>query len=227
MRLAILETGRPDPEVEVRFGRYPAMFEALLGSDAVEAIYDVTQGAFPEEPDAHGAYLITGSSAGVYDDLPWIDPLKQFLRDAGGETKLVGICFGHQIMAEAFGGKVVKSDKGWGIGLHHYAMADGINWIERGGEIAVPVCHQDQVIVQPPASTIIGGNAFCPIGALAYADRPAISFQFHPEFEPAVFDQLIALIGDEIADPAAASASLAEPNDRMRIGGWIKRFVAE
>ena len=224
-RLAILETGFPPRALQPRFGTYAAMFTDLLGSAAIEAVYDVTHGAYPQHPEDHAAYLITGSSAGVYDDLPWIEPLKQFLIATKDKAKLVGICFGHQIMAEAFGGRVVKSGKGWGVGLQDYALNGGAGWTDGASRIAVPVCHQDQVIDLPPHSTLIGGNDFCPIGILAYDDQPAISVQFHPEFEPAFVDALIDLIGDEIPDPDAAHASLRQPNDRRRVGDWIRRYV--
>jgi len=225
-RLAIFETGFPPRPLQPRFGTYGAMFEALLGSEVIEASYDVVHGALPAHPQAHAAYLITGSSAGVYEQLPWIEPLKQFLIAAKGKAALVGICFGHQIMAEAFGGRTAKSDKGWGIGLHDYAVNGGASWTGGASRIAVPVCHQDQVIAQPPNTTLIGGNEFCPVGMLAYDDQPAMSVQFHPEFEPAFVDALIDLIGDEIPDPNAAHASLRRPNDRMRVGEWIRNFLA-
>jgi GMP synthase-like glutamine amidotransferase len=224
-RLALLETGFPPRELQPRFGTYSAMFKDLLGSETIEAVYDVAHGSWPQRVEDHAAYLITGSSAGVYDDLPWIEPLKQFLIAAKGKARLVGICFGHQIMAEAFGGRVVKSDKGWGIGLQDYWVNGRADWTEGTSGIAVPVCHQDQVIEQPPNSTLIGGNDFCPIGILAYDDQPAMSVQFHPEFEPAFVDALIDLIGDEIPAPEAAHASLSQPNDRRRVGDWIKRYV--
>jgi GMP synthase-like glutamine amidotransferase len=223
--VAILETGFPPREMQPRFGTYAAMFTDLLGSEAIEAVYDVTHGAYPKRVEDHAAYLITGSSAGVYDDVPWIEPLKRFLVAAKGKAKLVGICFGHQIMAEAFGGRVVKSDKGWGVGLQDYALNGGASWTKGIRHIIIPVCHQDQVVQQPPNSTLVGGNDFCPIGVLAYDDQPAISVQFHPEFEPEFVDALIDLIGDEIPDPGAARASLEQPNDRQRVGDWIRRYV--
>jgi GMP synthase-like glutamine amidotransferase len=224
-RLALLETGFPPRELQPRFGTYAAMFTDLLGSDMIEAVYDVTHGAWPQRPEDHAAYLITGSSAGVYDELPWIEPLRQFLIAAKGKAKLVGICFGHQIMAEAFGGRAVKSEKGWGIGLQDYVLNGGAGWTQGVGHIAIPVCHQDQVIEQPPNSMLIGGNEFCPIGILAYDDQPAISVQFHPEFEPGFVDALIDLIGEEVPDPQAAHDSLRQPNDRQRVGEWIRRYV--
>src|SRR5690606_36114729 len=162
---------------------------------------------------------------GVYDDLPWIGPLKRFLGSAKGRAKLVGICFGHQIMAEAFGGRAVKSGRGWGVGLQDHRILVREPWMDGADHVAVPVSHQDQVVEQPPATRLIAGNAFCPIGGLAYEDQPAISFQFHPEFDPAFAAALIDLVADRLDDPAAARASLERPNDCARVGGWIRSFV--
>lgn len=120
MKLAILETGRPPGQLADEFGGYPAMFEAMLGSGFDIESFDVQAGELPE-PGAHHAYLITGSPAGVYDPLPWIGPLQQFIRDAK-DARMVGVCFGHQVMAEALGGHVEKSDRGWGAGLHRYEV---------------------------------------------------------------------------------------------------------
>ena len=111
MNIAILETGKPPAELIPSFGRYPEMLERLIGIEA--RTYEVEAGELPADAGAHDAYLITGSPAGVYDDLPWIPKLEAFLGLAKGRAKLVGICFGHQIMAQAFGGHVEKSSKGW------------------------------------------------------------------------------------------------------------------
>jgi GMP synthase-like glutamine amidotransferase len=223
VRLAILETGKPPGGLGARFGDYPAMFEALLGCEA--ARYDVEAGILPERPEAHAAYLITGAAAGVYDPLPWIAPLTGFLRAAKGKAKLVGICFGHQIMAEAFGGHVEKSSRGWGAGLQTYRIFEREPWMDDGGGVAVPVSHQDQIVVQPPASRVVAGNDFSPFGMIAYDDQPAISMQCHPEFDPAFGQALIDSRYDRVPDPEAAIASLDAPNDCARVGEWIRNFL--
>src|SRR4051812_19780183 len=125
-KIGILKTGRPPKPAIERFGTYPQMFEQLLGEDAYAwRTYDVDGGELPATPTECDGYLITGSSAGVYEDLPWIAPAEDFLRAAKGKAALVGVCFGHQLMAQAFGGKVIKSPKGWGVGEHVYeVMAD-------------------------------------------------------------------------------------------------------
>ena len=223
MKLAILETGRPPGDLSDWFGDYPAMFERLLGDGFEVETFDVQAGQFPEN-GAHDAILITGSPAGVYDGLPWIKPLSEFIRSAS-DRKMVGVCFGHQIMAEALGGLVVKSEKGWGAGLHRYSIVHAEPWLDGEQEIAIPASHQDQVVMQPPNTEIVAASDFTRYAALAWTDRPAISFQFHPEFDPAFAKALIEKRYDVVPNPDAAIASLDAPNDSARVGGWIQRFL--
>ena len=225
MKLAILETGTPPESLIPRFGRYPAMFERLLAPDFDYESYDVAAGELPADPADHVAYLITGSPAGVYEPLPWIGDLVAFLRAARGRVKLVGICFGHQAMAQAFGGHVEKVAKGWGVGLHTYPIVQPEPWMDDAKAVAVPASHQDQVVLQPPRTDVIASSIFTPYAALAWRDQPAISFQFHPEFEPDYARALIESRRDRLPDPDSALASLDRPNDNARVGTWIRRFL--
>ena len=224
MKVAILETGRPPGELAERFGDYPAMFERLLGDGFEMTTFDVQAGELPADPCDYDAFLITGSPAGVYEDRPWIGPLLDFIRSAR-DRKMVGICFGHQAMAQALGGKVEKSGNGWGVGLHNYPVVRTQPWMDTVAEVAAPVSHQDQVVEQPPNTAVLIASDFTPYAALAWTDRPAISFQFHPEFEPDYAKALIAARRDRVPDPDAAIASLDAPNDRERVGEWIRRFL--
>jgi GMP synthase-like glutamine amidotransferase len=224
MTLAILRTGEPPGDLLGRFGQYDAMFGRLLGIETIG--YDVRNGEYPAWPTNHAAYLITGSPAGVYDPLPWIEPLIGFLRQAKGQAKLVGVCFGHQVMAEAFGGHVEKSVRGWGVGLQDYNIVVRAPWMDDVASIAVPVSHQDQIVLQPPHSHILASSDFSPYGMLAYDDQPAISMQFHPEFEPDYSRALIETRRDRLRDPDAALASLDGRDDRCRVAQWIRRFLA-
>lgn len=223
MKVAILETGRPPGTLAEQFGDYPAMFEQLLGDGFEVETFDVESGEFPE-PGAHGAYMITGSPAGVYEPLPWIAPLQEFIRSSV-DAKMVGICFGHQVMAEALGGHVEKSDKGWGAGLHRYRIVRAAPWIEPLEEVAVPASHQDQVVRQPPNTEVVARSDFTEFAGLAWTDRPAISFQFHPEFSPAFARALIEKRYDIVPNPDAAIASLDAPNDNERVANWIRNFL--
>jgi GMP synthase-like glutamine amidotransferase len=224
MKLAILETGRPPGKLAAEFGDYPAMFTRLLGPGFEVESFDVPAGELPSDPADYPAYLITGSPAGVYEMLPWIDPLCSFIRASSG-SKMVGVCFGHQVMSEALGGRVVKSDKGWGTGLHRYEVVRRQPWMDGEDEVAVPASHQDQVVVQPPGTEVVAQSEFTPYAALAWSDRPAISFQFHPEFSPGFAKALIEKRYDIVPDPEAAIASLDAPNDNERVAGWIRRFL--
>jgi GMP synthase-like glutamine amidotransferase len=223
MKLGILETGYPPGNLADEFGDYPKMFERLLGPGFAVEAYDVQAGELPDA-GAHDAYLITGSPAGVYDPLPWIDPLMQFIRSVDG-AKMVGVCFGHQVMAEALGGRVEKSDKGWGAGLHRYTVVRDERWIDTAGTIAIPASHQDQVIVQPPSTNVVAASDFTPFASLAWTDRPAISFQFHPEFSADFAKALIEKRYDVVPNPDAAIESLDAPNDNQVVGGWIRNFL--
>jgi GMP synthase-like glutamine amidotransferase len=225
MNIGILETGAPPANLRERFGAYPAMMAQMLGAGFSTRSYDVAAGALPGDPADHDAYLITGSPAGVYEDHGWIPPLEDFLRSAKGEAKLVGICFGHQIMAEAFGGRVEKSDRGWGIGLQGYDVVERAPWMDEAERFAIPVSHQDQIVERPPASRVLARNDFSPFGLLAYDDQPAISFQGHPEFDPAFAKALIEGRRDWLPGVDAAIESLDQPNDRARVGEWIRRFL--
>jgi len=224
MKLAILETGRPPGKLAAEFGDYPAMFSRMLGPGFEIVTFDVQAGELPSDAAACPAYLITGSPAGVYDLLPWIDPLCSFIRSAKG-SRMVGVCFGHQVMAEALGGRVVKSDKGWGTGLHRYDIIRNERWMDGESSVSVPASHQDQVVVQPPNTDVVAASSFTPYAGLAWTDRPAISFQFHPEFSPAFAKALIEKRYDIVPDPDAAIASLDAPNDNARVAGWIRRFL--
>lgn len=223
MKLAILETGTPPEPLIAEFGRYPDMFRALLGFEAPS--FDVAAGDYPGRAEDHDAYLITGSPAGVYEDLPWIGPLMTFLKLAKGRAKLVGICFGHQVMAQALGGHVEKSARGWGVGLHTYPIVGRAPWMDEAATVSVPASHQDQVVLQPPGTEMIASSAFTPYAALAWRDQSAISFQFHPEFSPRYAKALIEHRYDRAPDPDAAIASLDAPNDNQRVGDWIGRFL--
>src|SRR5688500_17072796 len=145
MDLGILETGTPPGDLKNSFGSYGDMFRQLLGPDYRYTYYDVRAGKLPESIDSHDGYLITGSASGVYDGDPWIEPLKKFIQQLSGRTPLVGICFGHQIMAEAYGGRVTKSPKGWGAGLHSYEIKRRAGWMnsDRESTLSIPVSHQD------------------------------------------------------------------------------------
>lgn len=201
MKIGILQTGRSPDELRAEFGDYDGLFRRLLAGRGFEfETWPVLDGVFPPGPEAADGWLITGSRFGVYEDHPWIAPLEDLIRAihaAGGP--LVGICFGHQIVAQALGGRVAKYDGGWAVGAQAYETP--------GGRDCLLAWHQDQVIEKPAAAEVVGTSDFCRYAALRYDDR-ALTFQAHPEFTPAF---LRALIGArrQVLPPALADTALA------------------
>jgi GMP synthase-like glutamine amidotransferase len=151
-KIGLLETGNPPGDLAETYGSYSAMFEALLGPDGHSyRVYDVEKGELPADPAENDAYLITGSAAGVYDPLPWIEPLKAFLREAKGEH-----ADGRGVLRPPDHGRGVrrqgeKSDKGWGVGLQAYEVVSREPWMDAAEHVAVPGSHQDQVTSCRPA----------------------------------------------------------------------------
>ena len=229
MKIAILETGAPPGPLKGEFGDYPAMLRGSLDGAGAFTTFDVQNGDYPD-PRAFGAVLVTGSPAGVYDDLPWIAPLLDYLAAAKGRTKLVGVCFGHQAMAQAFGGQVIKSPKGYGLGRHAYRVENRAPWMPEGGAaVSVAVSHQDQVVAPPPGAVVLAGSDFTPYGALDYGEG-AISFQQHPEFDTPFAKALVEIrrgrpLTDEQVETAMASFETS-PDDRAVVRAWIRNFLA-
>lgn len=228
MRLGILKAGDAPEELSAH-GSYPGMFRAFFGEDTFDYVeYDVRGGHLPVHAGECPAYLVTGSAADAYGVEPWIAALRSFLVAAAGNVRLLGVCFGHQVMAEAFGGKVAKSPGGWGLGAQTYRVLAPCAWVGGSGNLTLPLSHRDQVIVAPPKSEVIAGNAFTPIGMLSYCDHPSLSLQPHPEFTEAFAAALVERrrgngIDDRQAD--AALASLRQRLDRTRAAGWLADFL--
>ncbi|MGE0409731.1 MAG: gamma-glutamyl-gamma-aminobutyrate hydrolase family protein [Amphiplicatus sp.] len=234
MQIAILETGEPPAPLANRFGAYPAMMETMLAPLAPDlsftAVRVFDEGAPPPVGSVDGA-LIAGSPAGVYEQHAFIAPLEDFVRRMAGSGKpVVGICFGHQLMAQAFGGRVEKSAKGWGVGLQDYRVVGNGAWMTpRAARVACAASHQDQVVEAPKGAARLLESDFCPYAGLAYAEGSAISFQAHPEFD---HDFAAALLRQrEERLPGAlfgkALASLAKPSDRAVIARWIANFFLQ
>lgn len=193
LRVGILETGRPPEELGGKFGDYPEMVRNWLAPlDAEFVSYAVLDGELPDDPASCDLWVITGSKFAVYEDRPWIAPLEAFIRSVrDARRKMIGICFGHQIIAQALGGTVRKSDKGWGLGVIEYTT-DG--WPEELGEkpdnIAIQSYHQDQVESLPEGARRIGTSDFCENAALWYPGF-ALTVQGHPEFSPPYLSVLL------------------------------------
>jgi GMP synthase-like glutamine amidotransferase len=231
-KITIVETGRVSSALRARHGSFPQMFERMIAAaDAVASFATVrlVDGEALPDPAGLEAILITGSPAGVYDDLDWIAPLERFGRAAyDARTPMVGVCFGHQLIAQALGGVVRKSERGWGIGRHVYDVVPG-NGVIDADRLAIAAAHQDQVIAPPSGATTILHSPFTPHAGLLYGNGATLSVQPHPEFDAAFAHACCDKAGRFGApEPlvANAKASLDQPLDRADLGRAITRFLA-
>lgn len=223
MKIGILQTGHAPDELLEKSGDYDALFQKLLDGQGFSFVtYNVVDMEFPDAITACDGWLITGSKHGAYEDHPFIPPLETFIRDVyAADIPLVGICFGHQIIAQALGGKVEKFANGWAVGRRVY------DW--NGESVALNAWHQDQVTVLPEGAQVIAHNDFCANAALVYGNR-AFSTQPHPEFSPDFIDGLVTFRGKGVVPDqqlAEAHANLDKPIDSPRIADQIARFFKE
>ncbi|WP_163849342.1 type 1 glutamine amidotransferase [Pseudooceanicola aestuarii] len=202
MKIGILLTGHAPETLLQEAGDYDLLFRQLLtGHDFEFETYPVVDGIFPDSPLTCDGWLITGSKHGVYEDLPWIAPLETLIRDIRDAARpLVGICFGHQIIAQALGGRVEKFAGGWVVGSQAYVGANGPGRLN--------AWHQDQVVELPAGAQVLASSDSCQFAAVAYG--PTIyTVQAHPEFNADVLANLIRMRGrgvvpDPLLDQAEA-----------------------
>ncbi len=233
MRVTIIETGRAPGRLSEDYPRYPDMFASLLGEAGAGLSFETVKlvdGEALPDPGACEGVVITGSPSGVYDATPWMDPLRDFVRGAFCvKTPMVGVCFGHQIIADAMGGDVRKSDKGWGVGRHTYEVLEHCAWmIGAGATVSLAVSHQDQVITPPAGAVTLARSAHTDHAMLVYGDAPVMSLQGHPEFGDEFVSALYAARrGKSLSEAQAdeAIASLAERHDNALVGRWMAAFL--
>ena len=199
-------------------GDYSQMFVDMLDGNGFDfEVYPVVDGVFPTGHAAADGWLITGSRHGAYEEHDWIPPLEQLIRDIRDASQpLVGICFGHQIIAQALGGKVEKFGGGWAVGATEYDL---------GGEtITLNAWHQDQVTELPEGAKTVGSNAFCANAVLAYGEQ-IWTIQPHPEFSGGFIDGLIDTRGRGVVPDALLDAAKDKvhtvPTDTPRIANHI------
>ena len=223
MQIGILLAGHVLAELEDEFGDYDYMMKDFLdGRGFTFKSWQAVDGEVPSSPQDADGWLITGSRHAVYEDHPWLDPLSAFVSDCYDvSVPIVGICFGHQLLAAALGGTVTNSKGGWNVGYQDY-------WID-GRRLGLNAWHQDQVVALPESAKIIGSNPTCQFAALEYPGK-ALSFQAHPEFKSRFLKELAERRGPGIVPDnilRMAKRNLGRPLDTDSIAERIASFYLE
>lgn len=234
MKIGILQCDYVLEQFQPAFGDYPKMIATLFAkvSSACQFdIYQIQNLEYPQNIHECDAYITTGSRYGVNDNYVWIKRLEAFICELNQAKKpLVGICFGHQLIAKALGGVVEKSDKGWGVGVSFNQVVSTRPWMEpHQDHLNLIVSHQDQVIRLPKSRKVdvLVRSSFCPYYMLAYNEH-FISVQGHPEFSKEYSASLMNNRRNIISSERIMNgeASLQSNVDDQLITRWIVNFFA-
>ncbi len=233
MRIGILNTDTIKPKFATKYGQYPAMFSKILlqtDQNIQVTSYEAHNGEYPKHVDECDAYLITGSKVSAYDDIPWVKELKNFIQFLHEQEKnIVGICFGHQLVAEALGGSVAKSDKGWHIGIDSVQLNKNATLFGDVKEkFNLIYNHQDEVQKLPINGKLLASSASCPIAMLSI-DNHVLTFQGHIEFEKAFAKDLLDMRKDIFGETLyhQACESLKTHTDDLKVTKWILNFLTK
>lgn len=231
VQLCILETDDLHPQLVNPFVSYGEMFAKLFSDQPISAraeVFNVCRGEYPDSAQQFDAYLITGSKADAFSDEPWVARLRDYVRERfSAGDKLLGICFGHQLLAHSLGGHAGRSEKGWGLGVQQYELHGNPSWMQPAlTRLQLQASHQDQVHKLPVGAQLLASSDFCEHAAFHIGDQ-LLCFQGHPEFPDGYARCLLDLrrerLGNELH--AAASATLDQEHHGRVVGEWMLRFV--
>lgn len=230
MKIGILQCDDVAPELLDEFGNYPDMFIQLFkktGVDCEFTIWQCHKGDIPKDINAADKWVITGSQYSAYDGFPWIENLAEFIRLLyANKRKVLGICFGHQLLAYALGGKVEKHSGGWGLGAATYKILNQKPWMNPSkNSINNFISHQDQVVSLPPSAEVLASSDFCPNYMVQYEDI-AVGIQGHPEFSKGYTAGLLnkrrGLLPDKEIDDAIKTLDMDV--DGIDVAKWLLQF---
>ena len=231
-RICILDNDNLDPAVVESYVSYGAMVEKLFTAADVNWQFDrfnTTRLEYPDDFDAYDAVLLTGSRADAFSDEPWVRALRDRVRELLRQRKkLLGICFGHQLIALCLGAEVGPAPQGWGMGpmTYDWCGPEPLDPAHPSPTLALLASHQDQVRTLPEGATLLARSEFCPIAAYRVEDH-VFCVQAHPEFTDDYSAYLLeknrALVGEE--RHAQARADLARPHDGLDVARFMRGFV--
>lgn len=209
----------------------PIVIAALKKAFDVSNIctFEVAQGEFPLSVTECQLWVLSGSPSSVYDKEPWIDRLSDFvLKASQADVKILGFCFGHQMIAYALGGKVKKSEKGWGVGIREFKIQKKMPWMKTESstnKARLIMSHQDQVTELPKGAEVIAQSDFCPFEMYIIGEK-ILSMQGHPEFTTSFakirLETRAELLGKPLYDKALASLSKTTTSEE--VWNWIKKW---
>lgn len=209
-------------------GDYPDLFTSLLANVDVDVeFFDGRADSLPSATACDG-WLLPGSRTSVYGSEPWLPAVRSWtssVLDVG--QPLVGVCFGHQLIAQVMGAPVAPADVGWNIGAVGYEVAGDVPGLETD-TFHLLASHKDQVSELPEGATLTARSPRCPIAAFTVGDHVRC-VQAHPEFVPSLAASLYGSrrerIGDDVVD--AALATLETPLDRQLVADWLLAPITE
>ncbi len=186
IKLCILEAGFINPALEDQYPSYSKLFKEFLSIEKRKwqvSSFEIYNNIFPENIEGFDAFLITGSSYGVYENHNWIiKTLRLIDRVIKNRKQIVGICFGHQIIVQSMSGLVEKYPKGWSTGITPVKFKMQKPWLPKFfNKLKLISFHQDQVVKVPNSFDHLAETDFCKYYSLSMNDN-VFTIQGHPEF---------------------------------------------
>jgi GMP synthase (glutamine-hydrolysing) len=230
-RILVLLAGAPGPAVRAALGGFDRWFAEGLAPAADVAT--CTRADLPA-PDAHDGVVVTGSYASVTERAPWMERAGEWLLEAARTRPVLGVCFGHQLLAHALGGAVERNLRGPEVGTREVELTDAGRadplFAGLPARFAVQETHEDHVPAAPPGATVLARNDHAPVQAFAHGPRIR-AVQFHPEFSPArvraICDEQRAWL--DAAGPRVHGEAIASLRETPEATGllvrWVERFV--
>ncbi|KAI0016876.1 putative class I glutamine amidotransferase [Xylariomycetidae sp. FL0641] len=243
IRLAILEADTPVPGIKDKYGSYGGVFTYLferalapepISSQLKLSFHDVVNdptGAYPD-PETIDAILITGSKHDSFAHDEWIERLVQFTKRCleGGRVRVVGVCFGHQIVARAMGAEVGRNTRGWEISVVEHNLTDEGKKVFGMDKLAIHQMHRDAVLSFPPGAVHLAQTDVCQNQAM-YIPGRMISVQGHPEFTEDMVREILKLrkyggiLGDDIYEDGMRR--VANKQDGVEVAKAFLRFLRD